>query len=350
MSYSHTFLIIRLSSMGDVLLATPFLRQVRAAYPYARIDVVVDERFAEIVRHNPHCNTVVGYTRTAGDDELSRLKNSLLSALPRPRYDMVIDLQRNRHSRRLRRGMGRYVYRIYKARREKLALVYLKKNLYRRIVPVAERYRLTVRELRVDDDDGGLELWLPEEAGCEAYPPAVRTHEHRGRIAVAPGAFHATKRWLPERFAGAAAALARETGSDILLLGGPADNAVCETVASHIPDDITVTNASGSTSLYETARLLDTSDVLLTNDTGVMHIAAARQVPVVSVFGSTVREFGFAPYRVPSRVVEADVSCRPCTHIGRASCPRGHFYCMKLIEPAMVVQAARELLAETAGE
>lgn len=349
MSDSFAFLVIRLSSMGDVLLATPFLRQLRAAYPYARIDVVVEERFTEILQYNPHCNTVIGYERTATSGELAALKDSLRSTLSRGRYEVVIDLQRNRHSRRLRAGMGRNVYRIYKARREKLALVYLKKNLYRTIVPVAERYRLTVQELRVDDDGEGLELWLPEEAALDVYPPAVRPRVLHGRIAVAPGAFHATKRWLPERFAEAAATLARETGSDILLLGGSADKSICATVAAHIPAGITVTDASGSTSVADTARLLDTSDILLTNDTGVMHIAAARRVPVVSVFGSTVREFGFAPYRVASRIVEVDIACRPCTHIGRAECPKGHFYCMKLIDASQVAQAARDLLAETTG-
>jgi lipopolysaccharide heptosyltransferase II len=349
MSYSHSFLVIRLSSMGDVLLVTPFLRQLRAAYPHARIDVVVEARFAEVLRYNPHCTTIIEYTRTGSSNDLAALKTSLRSTLPGGRYDFVVDLQRNRHSRRIRAGMGRHVYRIYKARREKLSLVYLKKNLYRTIVPIAERYRLTVQELRVDDDGEGLELWLPEEAGARTYPPAVRTQEHRKRIAVAPGAFHATKRWLPERFAEAATVLARETGADVLLLGGAADRDICATVAAHIPSDIHVTDASGSTSVADTARLLDTSDVLLTNDTGVMHIAAARRIPVVSVFGSTVREFGFAPYRVTSRIVEVELGCRPCTHIGRAECPKGHFHCMRLIEAGQVVQAAREILAETAA-
>lgn len=348
MEPSHSFLLIRLSSMGDVLLATPLLRQLRLAYPYARIDMAVDMRFADIVRHNPHIDTVLAYTRSLSDGELSAIKSSLRSSLPQQRYSFIVDLQRNRHSRRIRSRMGRALYRIHKARLQKLALVHLKKNLYDSTIPIAERYLAAVRELRVDDDEQGLELWLPEETG--SYPPSARVNDgSRRRIAVAPGAHHATKRWLPARFAEAASALAVEHQAEIVLLGGEADRSVCAEVRSALLPGIDVVDASGSTSVFDTARLLDTCDLLLTNDTGVMHIAAARRVPVVAVFGSTVKEFGFAPYRVPHRIAEVQLPCRPCTHIGRARCPLGHFHCMTLVESQMVVQAARKLITENSS-
>lgn len=345
MYYSHAFLVIRLSSMGDVLLSTALLRQLRATYPHARIDLLVDERFAEVVRYNPRCTTVFEYKRTAPNHTIAELQQVLSSSLPQGKYDAVIDLQRNHRSRRLRKGIGKRVYRIHKNRWKKLALVYLKRNLYTDIIPIAEHYRTTARELGVHDDGEGLELWLPEESSLSLYPPAVRTTPlPHNRIAVAPGAFHATKRWLPERFAEAASILAQEMGAEIVLLGGKADQHICATVATHIPKDIAVLDTSGKTSITETAQLLDTCALLLTNDTGVMHIAAARRVPLVSVFGSTVQQFGFAPFRVPAQVVEADVSCRPCTHIGRSHCPKHHFHCMRFVEVAHVVAAARAVL------
>ncbi len=333
--------------MGDVLLTTPLLRQLRAAYPHARIDMAVDIRFADIVRHNPHVDTVLAYSRSLSAGDLSALKASLCFSLPRKRYSFIVDLQRNRHSRRIRRRMGGALYRMHKARLKKLALVHLKKNLYGHAAPIAERYRATVSELRVDDDGQGLELWLPDEESSGVYPPSARANDgSRRRIAVAPGAHHATKRWLPERFAEAASALALEQQADVVLLGGEADRGVCAEVLGAMAPGLHVVDASGSTSVFDTARLLDTCDVLLTNDTGVMHIAAARRVPVVAVFGSTVTEFGFAPYRVPHRIAEVALPCRPCTHIGRSRCPRGHFNCMKLVGAQAVVQAARELARE----
>lgn len=87
-----------------------------------------------------------------------------------------------------------------------------------------------------------------------------------------------------------------------------------------------ITDASGATSIYETARVLDKADGLLCNDSGILTLA--RRVPVAAVFGSTVREFGFAPFRVPNVIIEQELDCRPCTHIGRAECPLGHFKCM----------------------
>jgi heptosyltransferase-2 len=114
---------------------------------------------------------------------------------------------------------------------------------------------------------------------------------------------------------------------------------------------LNISNHAGSYSLYETVRVLDRASVLLTNDTGVMHMAAARRVPVVAVFGSTVQQFGFAPFRVRHEVVEAArelVPCRPCTHIGRARCPKlsakKHFLCMTGIAPERVAEAALRLI------
>lgn len=345
-----SFLVIRLSSMGDVLLATPLLRQIRAVYPHARVDVAVDTRFADVVRCNPRVDSVLSYSKSLSDAELAALMSHLRSSLLHSAYTAVVDLQRNRHSRRIRRGVSRSLYRINKARLQKLALVHLKKNLYGVTTPIAERYRAAAHNIGIDDDGLGLELWLPEEQSLAVYPPSVRVqHGARKRIAVAPGAHHATKRWLPSNFAEAASLLAAERGAEVVLLGGQADRDVCADVALSLAPGVPVLDASGSTSVFDTARLLDTCDVLLTNDTGVMHIAAARQVPVVAVFGSTVREFGFAPYRVPNRVVEVALPCRPCTHIGRARCPLKHFRCMTLVAPHAVVNAARELLSSAAN-
>jgi ADP-heptose:LPS heptosyltransferase len=360
--------ILRLSSMGDVLLATPLLRQIRSRYPDARLDMIVDERFAECVRHNPHITNVREYSRA----------ERMLTDSSRQRYDAVIDLQRNNRSRQILRGVQHdHQGTLHKHRWQKLKLVYLKRGFDQAITPIAERYRQAAQIqglLSIPDDDDGLELWLPEERAAQMYPPLAahdaqntrNTHNTHSTltIAIAPGAHHATKRWLPERFAQAAIELAercRKKYPEIIvttrLLGGVADKEQCDIVERWLRNaqkqastQITVHNDSGATSLCETARLLDSAAVLLTNDTGAMHIAAARRVPVVAVFGSTVQEFGFAPFRVASSVVEAHrdgtsgVPCRPCTHTGRASCPKQHFRCMNAVTVEAVVQAAAELV------
>lgn len=356
--------------MGDVLLATPLLRQMRRTYPNARLDVIVDERFAEVVRHNPHVDSALEYHRASRS----------LASPTNTKYDAVIDLQHNRRSAQIRRGLRtKYTSTLDKHRLQKIALVYLKRGLEHHVMPIAERYRQAAQipnVIEVPDDDDGLELWLPEERAAwkqdNIYPPRLRDGSTPPQapsfvtIAIAPGAHHATKRWPADRFAAAArqicTALAARSQSrspspsitcNVALVGGTADMELCEAVAASLTGmpKLNISNHAGSYSLYETVRVLDRASVLLTNDTGVMHMAAARRVPVVAVFGSTVQQFGFAPFRVRHEVVEAArelVPCRPCTHIGRARCPKlsakKHFLCMTGIAPERVAEAALRLI------
>jgi heptosyltransferase-2 len=239
----------------------------------------------------------------------------------------------------------------------KLALVYLKSNFHSKTLHVTERYRKAASALDVQDDGQGLEFWLRGEDVPHSRTETAETSiVPRVRIALAPGAHHATKRWLPERFAESALLLAKRFQSEgknctIVLVGGKADTTLCAEVTSLLVGKVSVEDASGSASLTDTAELLDSCAVLVCNDTGVMHLASARSVPLVAIFGSTVPELGFAPFRVAHRVMEADdVNCRPCTHIGRNSCPKGHFACMKLVTAKSVAEAAWELLHQKTSE
>lgn len=353
----RSILIIRLSSMGDVLLATPLLRELRKRFPDARIDVCVNEEWSEIFRHNPHCTNVLAYKRSWSRAEFSSWKQGIVRSVTETtgsaRYDWVLDLQRNNRSRHIRRGLGQSLRRIGKHRLHKLALVYLKSNFHSKTLHVTERYRKVASALDVQDDGQGLEFWLRGE-----HVPQSRTETTESntlRIALAPGAHHATKRWLPERFAESALLLAERFQREnknctIVLVGGKADVVLCAEVASLLTRKVSVENTSGSASLAETAELLDSCAALICNDTGVMHLASARGVPLVAIFGSTVPELGFAPFRVAHRIMQADVGCRPCTHIGRNSCPKGHFACMQLVTAGSVVEAAWKLLHQRTNE
>jgi ADP-heptose:LPS heptosyltransferase len=172
-------------------------------------------------------------------------------------------------------------------------------------------------------------LWFPEERKYDNYPPESRKQvlENIKSVAVAPGAFHFSKRWPAEKFSELIKSILRDYGAEVNLLGGPRDKELCERIISDVADP-GVADRSGSVSIIKTARIIDKSDLLITNDTGVMHIAAARRVPLIALFGSTVKEFGFAPYRTPNKIVEVKLNCRPCTHIGRKNCPKSHFNCM----------------------
>lgn len=317
--------------MGDILLLTPILRELRTRFPKARIDMIIAKRFAEIIRYNPYLSTVIELDTKTNAIEIIRKSREIRAVLPNQHYDVVLDEQVNLRSLLLRFGLGKETYKLDKFRRQKLELVRLKKGRGKQIIPITERYRQTATALDIRDDGEGLEFWLPEETNVGYYPPAKRTTiiTPPKRLAIAPGARHFTKRWLPERFAATARLFHEQFNTHIVLLGGKDDVEICSEVRSAIP--FSLTDASSARSLYDTARMLDSCDGLICNDSGIMHLAAARRVPVVAVFGSTVQEFGFAPYRVPNSIVETELDCRPCTHIGRAECPQGHFNCMNLI-------------------
>jgi heptosyltransferase-2 len=323
--------------MGDILLITPFLRQIRSHFPEAKIDMVIAKRFAEIIRHNPYLSTVIELDTKQGATEVLQKSRESKNKLPLKQYDIVIDEQVNLRSWLFRLGLGKTTYTVDKFRRRKLELVRLKKGRGEPIIPIAERYRHTAHSLGIEDDGRGLELWLPEESELEFYPPAKRisVDSPPKHLAIAPGARHYTKRWLPEQFAATARLFNEQFNTHIVLLGGKDDDAICDEVRRAIP--FPITDASGAVSLYDTARALDKCDGLICNDSGIMHLAAARRVPVAAIFGSTVQEFGFAPFRVPSIIIEKELDCRPCTHIGRADCPKGHFNCMNLITADEVV-------------
>jgi len=331
-------LIIRLSSLGDVLLSTPIVRQLRRALPSARIDFVLDTQFAEVYAANPHIDRLWHYNRQWHWQQRWQWKQQL------PTYDVVIDLQKNLHSLLIRWRTGTVVRRVHKDRLRKLLAVYTPINPYEGIVPIPERYGQTIADWIAQPDLEGLELWLPEERSLQQYPPAHRPASPHLLIACAPGARHFTKRWLPDSFTKLIATLYADFRIPTVLVGGTEDRSLCEYIARNLPA-AAVAGIECHRSIYATARVLDQVALVVSNDSAVVHIAAARRKPVVVLYGSTIPAFGFVPYRVPFQLCEVDqLACRPCTHYGRPRCPRRHFRCMRDLSVTSVQQAIKRLL------
>jgi len=328
-------LVIRLSSMGDVILTTSFIRQLRNKFTDTRIDFITSKSFAEIYKFNPNINTLWEYDKQFKLNEIAELKNHIKMDLKGRRYDYVIDLQKNLRSKILRSGLGDKYLLINKLRLNKLSLVYFKKPILKKIIPIPELYRLTANPLLVDDDGEGLEIWLKSDP--KYYFTPKNSDSKKMKIAVAPGAYHFTKRWQKEKYLELIKNLKNNFNAEIILIGGLQDKEVTDWLKSQI--DFEYEDFSDSTSILKTTEAIDNSDLLISNDTGVIHIAAARKVPVLAIFGSTVKEFGFLPFRTKYKIVEKGVSCRPCTHYGLDKCPRGHFDCMSKITVDDVLKA-----------
>jgi heptosyltransferase-2 len=339
----HNILLIRLSSIGDVILTTPMLRVLRARFPDLRLHYAVRREFSDLLRRSPHIDRLITVDTAQGSNGLRALNLQLTGE----RYDAVFDLQNNFRSRLLRNGLSRNIHVVDKHQWRRLLLLKTGINLFGRITPVPERYIETAMRYDVLPDTRGPELQLDEELRGTARLKlrAAGWRDDRPLVGLCPGARHFTKRWPAERFT-ALAALLLERGFDIAVFGADDETEAAEALQSLHPTR--VHNCCGRLTLMENAAAMEHCSTVFANDSGLMHMATAVGVPVVAVFGSTVREFGFSPYHAASAVVETEgLACRPCTHIGRARCPKKHLACLRLIREHDVLQAWEALSSVT---
>lgn len=344
----NNILIIRFSSIGDIILTSPVVRLLREAYPQARIDYIVKSEYAELVKENPRLSNVIEL-KTSERDELEALR----ARIRNERYDVIVDLQNSLRSRYLcfRSGAGS-VKRVNKRAIRRFFLVKAKKNFYRNIPSVADRYLEAVRAFGIQDDHKGLEITVPEDVRSSVAAVLSNYHleKYRYVVGIVPAAKHFTKRWLPERFVEFGTRFAKEQNAKILIFGGKAEVDYCGDIAQLINAQSGATIAesfAGKFSLLETGAAFDRCDLVVTNDTGLMHLASARKRNILAIFGSTVREFGFFPQGDNAVVIERNgLSCRPCSHIGLATCPKGHFRCMKEIQVEEIFTQAKTLLTK----
>jgi heptosyltransferase-2 len=337
--------IIRLTSLGDLVLLTPMIRVLRHSWPNARIDMIISEHCADIMKYNPHIDNL--YTINTKQGTLSLFKQWHTLKKDMPNYDLAIDVHCSLRSRILRQGIAKQVLQYDPARAYKRDLVKNKTRIpIESIIPVPHRYFTALRDFpSIQPDDEGLEFWLESDKQSTVYP--TQKVLKGDRILLAPGAKHATKRWPAAYFAELIGIIQQSHDVPITLIGGPDDAALCDEIQSLCT--ISIENVAGTMSLHELGAFMDSALCIIGNDSGLMHIAAARHIPVVTIFGSTVPEFGFLPYHTSYEIASIELPCKPCTHIGNAKCPEGHFHCMKNLTPTTVFAHLQKLLNHNAN-
>jgi len=347
----NRILVIRLSSIGDVLLVTPFLRILKQHVPDSDVDVVVRSEYAELLRWNPNVHMTHEFDVRSGWRGLLSLRRKLRDG----GYTAVYDLHNSLRSRILRSWVGSRRYVVNKFTFRRLLLVRFKINLLRNAPPVWQRYIMTLpfyRDIDLSREDGELDLPLPANLLQSARERLADLGLKESSLIVgfAPGAKHNTKMWLEERFVELGYFVVKELNGSVVLFGGKEDSSRCARIAREIQklshSETAAINLCGELSLAQTAATMDYCQAIVSNDTGLMHIASARKRPLVAIFGPTVREFGFFPNEARSLVVQrSGLKCRPCSHIGTRSCPHGHFKCMREISTEMVAQALSKVLS-----
>lgn len=306
-------LIIRFSSIGDVVLTTPVIRCVKQQLA-VEVHYLTKASFAGLLESNPYVDRV----HTIDKD----VDHALVQKLRAEQFDFVIDLHNNLRTLRLKSALKVPSKSFPKLNVQKWLLVTFK---VRRMpdVHIVDRYLETVKHLGVENDGEGLDYFIPEGSVVDVNS-LPETHAS-GYVAVVIGGQHATKMMPLAKLIEVCHALK----SPVVLLGGPEDAAKGEAILDAIGPQ--VFNACGKFKLDESASLVQQALWVITHDTGLMHVAAAFKKRIVSVWGNTVPELGMHPYLpdAGSKMVEIkNLSCRPCSKIGFSKCPKKHFHCM----------------------
>lgn len=347
----NKILIIRMSSIGDIILTSPLIRQLRENFPEAQIDFLVRSEYADLAKFNPYLSHILQYNIKTGWKGLRELKEFISEQA----YTVVLDLHRNLRSYYLRKISPRpTVLKVNKNRIIRFLLVKFKINLYQKLydhIPsVSEKYLMAASDLCQFKNELKLEIFLPQNIADKGKQLWRKLEKENFAIIIAPGARHFTKRWLPELYSELIVSIHQTYGWRTLLVGSPEEASLIQEIQEKAGIEACETVA-GYFSLLETAALIKTAPVFISNDSGLMHVAAAYQIPQIAIFGSTVRELGFFPINPNAVVLENQgLECRPCTHIGRKSCPKKHFKCMIEITPERVIDAFKEVVKESSHQ
>ncbi len=312
-------LLIRFSSIGDIVLTTPVARCLKQQLG-AEVHFLTKQAFAGLITPNPNVDKVFSL-----EPKLSQV----IPALKAEQYDYVIDLHNNLRSLRVKLALGRPAASFNKLNPEKWLLV----NMGLNFIPethIVQRYLATAKHLGVEYDGQGLDHHIPasESVALEQLSTKLQNGQF---IAFVIGATHATKRMPPEKML----EICQNLQLPVAVLGGKSEMAAGQYLAENGGGN--TVNLCGQLSIHQSASVIDQSAAVLTHDTGLMHIAAALKKPIVSVWGSTVPQFGMFPLypegtQLNTSMEVEGLKCRPCSKIGYNKCPKGHFRCMMDID------------------
>lgn len=319
-------LFIRFSSIGDIVLTTPVIRCLKQQMPHVEVHYLTKASFKSILQANKYIDHLHCLDKNNYVELINTLKNE--------EYDYIFDLHKNLrslHFKRKIRASKTIINSFPKLNIQKWLLTNLKIHM----MPdksIVERYMETVRPLGIKNDGQGLDCFIPEEV--KVSNKDIPMSHWAGYVACVIGGSYSTKRLPVEQWK----KFCEIIPYPVMLLGGPEDRDAGDAICAQ--DNIKIYNACGKFSLAESAALVGFSKVIVSNDTGLMHIAAAYKKPVISLWGNTSPEMGMFPYYgyndlksnispLSIMIEHKSLKCHPCSKIGYDKCPKGHFKCMK---------------------
>jgi ADP-heptose:LPS heptosyltransferase len=318
-------LIIRFSSIGDIVLTSPVVRCVKQQIENSEIHFLSKKSFKSILDFNPYIDKRIYFGKG-----ISNLRKKLKNE----KYDLIIDLHKSLRSKLVTAALGVKTISFNKLNFEKWIMVRFKKNK----LPnkhIVDRYFDALSSIDVYNDNKGLDFFTGDISA-----PLVPFKKY---ITFVAGARHETKKLPAEKIK----SIINLVKTNVILIGGDEDIELGETVRKAFPEKIF--NACGRYSLLQSALVVKNSSAVITHDTGFMHVAAAFKKKIVSIWGNTIPEFGMFPY-MPGEEKSFVISevknlyCRPCSKIGYQRCPEKHFRCMYEQDEKLIAEAINNFL------
>lgn len=318
-------LVIRFSSIGDIILCSPVFRCLKTQLG-AEIHWLTKSKFAFINEHNPYIDKIIRYE--------DKYKDTMKS-LRRENYDLIVDLHKNLRSIRFCNALRKPVIRYDKLNVEKWILVQFRKDLIKEPRHIVDRYFESLAKIGLRNDGKGLDYFIA--AGT------INPLPQEPYIAYGTGGTYYTKKMPPDQIIRHFS----ELPHPLVLLGGPTEEEAARQVKQALGDRCI--NMVGRCDLHTTALIIREAEWVISHDTATMHIAAAFQKNILSLWGATSPQFGMAPYlaeEVNSKSVileKPNLSCHPCSKLGGNKCPKGHFKCMTALDEDFVREKIREV-------
>jgi heptosyltransferase-2 len=325
-------LIIQTAFLGDVILSTPLIKALRELFPDSFISFLLIPETKKVLENNPHLNEILIYDKRSEKGPICFFR--MVSRIRERKFDLAVIPHRSFRSAllsylsRIPKRIGfdnsagsflftekvNYLANIHEIERNLNLLSqfdYHPKNTYPELFPSPDDYSYA-RKLLLDSN----------------------IREDEKIVGIAPGSVWATKRWLPERFAEVADLLQQKAGAKVVFLGSEEDRKLCQKIADQLKTPSVILAG-----ILQSAAIISLCKVILSNDSAPVHVASAMKRPVVAIFGSTIPEFGFAPYGESHVIIQKKRECRPCGIHGKRKCPQKHFKCMKEITTEEVYEA-----------
>lgn len=315
-------LVIRFSSIGDIVLTTPVVRCLKKQLSSTGIHFVTKHKYASLATSNPYIDHIHLFK-----DNL----NELIRELSAMKFDYIIDLQNNYRSARIKQALGVKSFSVDKLNIRKWLLVWLKINRMPALHMV-DRNLATVAALGVKNDGAGLDFFIPSDEDFHIID--LPDHFKRGYIAFVIAATWATKKLPINKIV----EICQNINQPVIILGGKDEFAEGEEIISLVKGNIL--NFAGKLTLNQSASIVKNANIVLANDTGLMHIAAAFKKKILVFWGNTVPAFGMVPYQPHPKSAGLEVEnlkCRPCSKLGHTRCPKKHFRCMNEMNTEMAI-------------